>query len=34
VNDEHNHDLEQVVKAAGGKPEEKWMHAEISISIN
>jgi hypothetical protein len=23
VNYEHDHDLEQVVKAAGGKPEEK-----------
>jgi hypothetical protein len=34
VNYEPNHDLEQVVEAPGGKPEEKWMQAEISMSIN
>jgi hypothetical protein len=34
VNYEHNDDLEQVVKGAGGKPEEKGMQAEISMFTN
>jgi hypothetical protein len=34
LNDEHNHDLEHVMKAAGRKPEEKGMQAEISMLIN
>jgi hypothetical protein len=31
VNYDHNDDVEQIVKRSGGKTEEKWIQAEISL---